>query len=700
MCLTIGSLHLVVASRLTRGAHLAFGLTALTAAGNAFIEPLAWNARDVAGYTRAFSLQITVQLAWWALLIWFLIRFTGAVRRWLALTIFAGLAVCAVIHWLSPAGLMFAEIRELIVIDLPWGETIRLASGSPHPLKPIADLTILGLFVVAMDTCFRVWRRGERRRASKLGVSLGILIATLIHGTLVDLLWVRSPYLISFGFLAMILIMGLDLTSEVVRAGQLSREVRTNERRWHSLLENVPLLVAGADERGCIDYVNACFIEVSGYRSDEVLGESFRSFIPTKDQERLAVIGRSTPHRPGVSVETALVTRSRGERRVEWQAVALHDLEGRITSTLSIGTDVTDRLTAEAARDRAIAELEKLKRQLEEENVYLKEEIKVERGFTEIVGESEALRYVLHKIEQVAGTEATVLIEGETGVGKELVARAIHESSRRQDRPFVKVNCAALPATLVESELFGHERGAFTGAAVRRKGRFEIADGGTLFLDEVSEVALELQPKLLRVLQEREFERLGGSETLEVDIRLIAATNRDLKLEVEEGRFRQDLFYRLNVFPITVPPLRDRRDDIPLLVRHFAARFARRLGKSLDEVPTAVLRTLQRYDWPGNVRELQNLLERSVIVSRDGVLRLPERLPESSSSTLLPPEEKTYPTSLSLQEVERHHVLRVLGETCGQIAGDGGAAEILGLPPSTLRSRMKKLGIRFERSGS
>ena len=374
----------------------------------------------------------------------------------------------------------------------------------------------------------------------------------------------------------------------------------------------------------------------------------------------------------------------------------LRDAHGEIEGMLSIGADVTDQVVAEGDRDRALEELQGLKDRLEEENVYLREEIRTEHGFEDIVGESDPLLYVLHKVRQVAPSDTSVLIQGETGVGKELIARTIHNESPRTRGPFVVVNCAAMPPNLIESELFGHERGAFTGAERQRRGRFELAHAGTLFLDEVGELPLELQPKLLRVLQEGEMERVGGSETIPVDVRVIAASNRDLNAEMEGGRFREDLFYRIAVYPITVPPLRDRRDDIPLLVQHFAQHFAHRRGRRIDEVPAEVMRRLQTYDWPGNVRELQNVIERAVLTSSGGILRLAEALksePDGKEAT----SELDGP-HLTLDEVERRYIVRVLETTGGQVSGAGGAAEILGLHANTLRYRMKKLGIAVSKT--
>lgn len=340
------------------------------------------------------------------------------------------------------------------------------------------------------------------------------------------------------------------------------------------------------------------------------------------------------------------------------------------------------------AVDNALAyqEITELKDRLTEEKLYLEEEIRLEHKFDDIIGESRALKQVLGQVEIVAPTQATVLIQGETGTGKELIARAIHRLSGRNQRTFVKLNCAAIPTGLLESELFGHERGAFTGAIAQKVGRFELAHGGTIFLDEVGEIPLELQSKLLRVLQEQEFERLGSTRTIHVDIRLIAATNRDLARMVEDHEFRSDLYYRLNVFPIALPPLRERREDIPMLVRYFTQHYAARMKKPIDSIPTPTLEALSRYHWPGNIRELENLVERAVILTQGPHLHVP--LSELKIETRQPPAPKA-----TLHDAEREQILRTLRETRWVIGGPDGAAARLGLKRTTLTSKIKKLGI-------
>jgi formate hydrogenlyase transcriptional activator len=353
-------------------------------------------------------------------------------------------------------------------------------------------------------------------------------------------------------------------------------------------------------------------------------------------------------------------------------------------------------LRNEEALKQALMEIERLKEQLHAENVYLREEVRLAYGFGEIIGQGASFKMALHQAEQVAPTDTTVLITGETGTGKELLAHAIHNLSSRKDRPMVKVNCAALPASLVESELFGHEKGAFTGAVTARSGRFKLADGATIFLDEIGELPLELQAKLLRVLQEGEFERLGSSRTIRVDVRVIAASNRDLEQEVRRGTFRPDLYYRLNVFPIRMPALRERREDIGILVKFFVEQISRKMGKRIEMVEEEMLKAMEQYSWPGNVRELKNVIERAVILTKGDKLQLPEELgmcvrnepsvePHQISGTADAPAE--------LDEVQRQHIMRVLKQTFWRIEGAKGAAAILGINPGTLRSRMKRLGI-------
>ena len=355
-------------------------------------------------------------------------------------------------------------------------------------------------------------------------------------------------------------------------------------------------------------------------------------------------------------------------------------------------TQIANQVAIAVENALAFGEIRELKDQISKEKLYLEDEIRAEMNFAQIIGKSAALHRVLKPVETVAPTDSTVLIYGETGTGKELIARAIHDLSPRRSKPFVKLNCAAIPTGLLESELFGHEKGAFTGAIAQRIGRFEVANGGTIFLDEIGEIPLELQTKLLRVLQEREFERLGSSRTLRTDARLIAATNRDLETMVSEQKFRSDLFFRLNVFPVHVPPLREREGDIPLLVGHFAQQFSRRMNKAIETIPSTTMDALCRYHWPGNIRELQNVIERAVILSTDSTLNVDVadlKIPKAGH----PKSPIKRALDDVLEQSERQHILRALSQCNWVVAGPNGAAAHLGMKRSTLQLRMKKFGI-------
>lgn len=422
--------------------------------------------------------------------------------------------------------------------------------------------------------------------------------------------------------------------------------------------------------------------ELVSYRIDEELPE-----IANRDKATLVGLGIKSVALVPLIVAGQVhgtCTFSNIGRSKTWSATEMADLK----VLAELFGNVIIRLRAREALTTALAELERAKDRLEAENVYLRDEIRSTHGFHELVGESPALIRCLHEVEKVASTGTTVLIQGETGTGKELVARALHEYSQRSHRPLVKVNCAALPANLIESELFGHEKGAFTGAVVKKKGRFDLADGGTIFLDEIGDFPLDLQGKLLRVLQEGEFQRLGGSETVHVDVRVIAATNRNLMDAVDNGEFRADLYYRINTFPIYLPALRERRGDIRLLAEHFVRLHAQQLGKQVTAISSSMLDELEAYSWPGNVRQLEGVIQRALISATGSTLELVERL-----QAFRTPGESVQTPIVNLRSVEKAHIERTLNQCHWMIAGERGAAAMLGLPPSTLRSKMKKLGI-------
>ena len=479
-----------------------------------------------------------------------------------------------------------------------------------------------------------------------------------------------------------------------MRRLRAEKQVREREEKLGRLVNSAMDAIIELNRNLNVTRVNAAAEKVFGCSSPEIVGQLFTRFLSSDSRERLARLIIELDLRPegeryswipgGLNAQSAS-----GEAFPAEATVSRFDM-GREAFYTLILRNVNARLQAR----------QKI-RSLTVEAEYLREEIK-ELQSDEIVGQSEPLARVLRDIQEVAGTDANVLILGETGTGKELIARAIHRKSHRCEKPLIKVNCAAMPATLIESELFGHEQGAFTGATKKREGRFALADGGTIFLDEIGELPVELQVKLLRVLQEGEFEPVGSSRTQKVDVRVIAATNRDLKQATKEGKFREDLYYRLNVFPIELPPLRERGDDISLLASTFANKFAQRMGRLIEPLSEACIGRLKAYGWPGNVRELQNVIERAVITARDGRLNLDRALPESAKemiaeAVLSAETPKRVRTAKELEELERANLMAALEATGWRVAGETGAAQLLGMKPTTLSSRIKALGIERPR---
>ena len=467
-------------------------------------------------------------------------------------------------------------------------------------------------------------------------------------------------------------------------AAELSRiravlQLRRSEERFRDLFDEAPIAYVHEDIESRFISANRAAMRILGITPEQVPGMVGISLVPnTPDAQRrvreaFESIGKGTDT-SGVVLE---LRRKDNGKPIWIQWWSKPDPGGQYTRTMFI--DITERVLMEQEQAR-----------LQAQNLYLQEEIKSVHNFDEIIGRSPAILSLLSQVQRVAMTDASVLIQGESGTGKELIARAIHSAGKRKHNPLIKVNCAALPSGLVESELFGHEKGAFTGAISKRIGRFELAHGGTLFLDEVGEIPLDVQVKLLRVLQEREFERVGGQTPIKVDVRVIAATNRDLLKEVSEKNFREDLFYRLNVFPLTTPPLRERLEDIPLLVHFLIEKFAPKIGKKLAGISAKSMQSLQSYRWPGNIRELENVIERAIILSDGSLLEIdPEQFSSSAEAVVKSPQ----PGAASLDSITKEHITAVLEQAGWTIEGPKGAAEILNMKPSTLRYRMKKLGI-------
>ncbi len=467
------------------------------------------------------------------------------------------------------------------------------------------------------------------------------------------------------------------------------RDLRSRKRLEEDIqlsfatFNHAPNMVFWLNQDGSFRFFNETFIKLTGYAKEEIEKMTILDFFPEFD---LSAFKQGwTALRAGRVLSSELNIACKGGKKILVESsVRLINFQGKEFSS-TVLREIAEQKAKELELEQRMREIEQLQIKLSTENIILKEEIQIDQGFNNIVSKSPAYKPVLRQIGQVAGTSATVLILGETGTGKELLAKAIHSLSERADYPMVKLNCGALPENLIESELFGHEKGAFTGAFQRKAGRFEMADRGTMFLDEVGELPLNLQTKLLRVLQEGEFERVGGSETLKVDVRIIAATNRVLDDMVEKGEFREDLFYRLNVFPITNIPLRDRKEDIKPLVRHFIEKYNSKLGRNIEEVPETVMRELESYEFPGNVRELENLIERAVILSPGKKLVANFQFKTAKSGKKV--------AFRSMEDMQRDHILEALRRTKGKVTGPGGAAEILDMNDKTLYSRMMKFNI-------
>ena len=465
-----------------------------------------------------------------------------------------------------------------------------------------------------------------------------------------------------------------------------NKEKHKPEILFHAetILQGMPELAYVFDKENRMIMWNRNVELVLGYSKNELYHKSGTEFIHEADRERaIEIIAKIFTEKKEQTIDYNLVSKS--GVILPYIGSGTYAVMNGQEYFIGMAINIRKQKDAEEILKTKIDEINILKNQLEAENIYLRKEIKSKHDFDDIIGESEPLMHTLYRIEQVASMDTTVLLEGETGTGKELFAMAIHNRSSRCDKPLIKVNCASLPASLIESELFGHEKGAFTGAIQKQIGRFELANGGTIFLDEIGEIPIELQSKLLRVIQEGEFERLGNPKTIKVDVRIISATNRNLEEQIRHKQFRKDLYYRLNVYPITIAPLRDRVLDISVLAAYFVEKFNRKLGKNIKRIPVKTIKELERYLWPGNIRELENVIERAVIISTGKSL---------SVEPLLKPDFEEEDIFLPLAEFERQYIIKVLQKTYWRVEGPEGAARILDMHPETLRSRMRKLEIK------
>ncbi len=682
-CVVFGLISLSIWLRnRTSYAHLLFAISAFSAAGSAFTELSALNAVTTKNYALTMKWQNVAIFTLLVSLIWFIDAYFKKVRRWLATTITALWSISFLINLFSPYSLTYSEISDIKRIMLPWGEYFSMPIGILNPWQFFANVASLLIVIYFIDSSIQLWRTGDRQRALLIGGSSTLFIVVAgIHTPLVDAGIILTPYAISLVFLLIIMAMGFQLGDDVVKSAFYSEAVKRNEKRWRTLLENVQLLVVGLDNDASINYVNPHFLKITGYDRSEVMNKDYISlFLKDSNQEPLKPVFENIPE--FTKYQNSILTKDGSERFISWSNVQLFDAKGQKSGLLSIGSDITER-------EKAFAEIKRLKERLEEENVYLQEEIIGDKTGKEIIGSSAAIKYVINRVAQVAPTDMTVLIEGETGVGKERIARLVHRESLRKDQLLVTVNCAAIPVNMIESEMFGHVKGAFTGATRDRAGRFELANSGTIFLDEIADLPLELQAKLLRVLEEGEYERLGSDKTVKVDVRIIAATNRVLSEEVEKGNFREDLFYRISAFPISIAPLRKRKKDIPLLVEKFVDEFSKKYRKKITQITRSTLEKLQEYQWPGNIRELRHVIERAVIASQSEKLVLQDFSALNNGKV----KEKESESTKTLEQVERQHIIQALQECNGKISGENGAAKLLGLHPNTLRFRMQKLNI-------
>lgn len=606
-------------------------------------------------------------LSSFGLLPWFFCYYTGYCRKY--------------VQWLLSGGMLVSYVMLLFTKDF----------DSPILWNLTAHIVLLGIIIFGFISARFQYRRGEKRSAILLATALfllsllGIDDIVMVHWEGVKLFDFPDNVLpLDYFLVFFMIIMGLKLARDMQHKYRLEKTINAQESRWSALLENVNLLVVGVERDGTVFYINPFYLDITGFAKNDVVGQHYMKLIPDDQKEVLTeMTGKLKSPADFPYYENTILTRDGEEKIIGWSLVGLYSENGEFVNSISIGADITQRR-------KAFEEIEALKAKLEMENVILKAELGHMHTEGKIRGESDAIKYVLHRAKQVAETDTTVLLEGETGVGKELVANYIQSNSKRADLPFVKINCSALSASLLESELFGHVRGAFTGADRSKKGLVEMADGGTLFLDEIGEFPLELQPKLLRFLQEGEFMAVGGESQKRVDIRIIAATNRELLKEIENKNFREDLYYRINVYPITIPPLRNRKEDIPEFIDLFVQKFAKEHGKTVAKISKTVMDQMMDYHWPGNIRELENVIERAIIICDSDTLKLkdvPLQLKGSKDTN------SKFGKITTLENAERDHIMKALKASDWKIHGHGGAAEILGINPNTLRSRMKKLNI-------
>lgn len=673
--------------------NLMFTLAALGAALMAGMELLLYKSSSLDEYNTLIKL---IHIPLFLLIVsitWFVRYNFGTGRIWLAITITGLWTLGLIFNFIIGDNLTFMEMEGLKQIQIFNGDLIYLPYGKVNPLSHLANLASLLLIIYVIDAMISLARKGDKRRAYSLGISIVFfMLVAGIQAPLIDFGILSSAYLISLPFIAILFAMSTELTRDVMRVYSLSEDITTKEARWSKLLKEVELPVVVVDKLGVPNYVNPYFLKLTGFSEKEVIGKNWiDNFIPERSRDELRE-SFSLPLNPDFPrhFQNSILTKYGGELMIFWSNVNIPNGNNETEGIIAVGNDVTER-------EEALKKILELKQELEIENLALKESFDENFLLPEFVIKSDASRYVVQKANEVAKVDITVLLQGETGVGKGVYAKYLHDQSDRANKDFLQINCAAIPFDLLESELFGYEKGAFTGAVKKKKGRFELADNGTLFLDEIGELPRELQAKLLRVLQSGEFEPLGSEKTIKTNVRIIIATNRVLSDEVKKGNFREDLYYRINVFPITIPPLRKRKEDIPELIEYFVHLYKQKYNRKITGISKQTYTVLSQHDWPGNIRELQNVVERAVISSKGETIKINGLLDTMASEEKIEKGSKS-PEQNRMSEIEKAHIIKILNQCNWRIHGENGAAEILDINPSTLRSRMKKLDIQNPRN--
>lgn len=648
-------------------ADLVFGIMGLCMFVHFLVPPVGFILSDHAPYPLILVVKRIFNFSFVAMFPWFTMYYTNAKQSRIPILISVMVAI------------------TFLVMAVSTPENSRV-----WPFLMILNLTVN--LAYSVHTGKQMYTAGSRQGAkwflSAIGIYFLLLACTFInqsfHNVFGRMLGTQYFFPMNLMPLAFIAIMSIRLRANTAEKYRLEKLLHRQEIQWNTLMKSMHLLVLELDLEGNIRYINPYGVKKLGYPSAAALLQKnwFDTCLIPESSNAYKALFREVIDKEQMAphISNLVITKEGKKSRVNWTSVFVYDEHAKLKGTMSIGLDLTDQ-------DKAHEEVQFLKMELEKEYLSSLPEHQTEINIPDIIGKSEAIKYAVQKVLQVSPTNAGVLLEGETGVGKELFADLIHRNSFRKALPLIKVNCASLPPELIESELFGHEKGAFTGALQSRKGRFELANAGTIFLDEIGELPLSLQPKLLRVLQNGTFERVGGQQVIKVDVRVIAATNRNLLKEVKAGNFREDLFYRLNVFPVTIPPLRNRKEDIPQLVSFYVNNFSGQHQKKFETISKADMQRLIDYSWPGNIRELINLIERSVISSQGNTLRL-----DWQNNSVEAHGDGVQESSI--EAVERAYILKVLHDCNWKINGENGAAERLQLHPNTLRSRLKKLNIK------